>query len=358
MMLVVGIFLFALLVVAHEFGHFLAARRSGVEVKEFGIGFPPRLFKRRIGRAKTVFSFNLIPLGGFVKLKGEADADTSPHSFGAARLRAKAKILLAGVGMNVVVVYVIILGLALTSLPSILPKQFTIGMDEHAKHTDVVLAQVSDGSAAKNGGLKVGDVISNLNGSQISSGEDLRAAAAGNAGKTVEVRFRHNGKQQSHSITLGEDQQAGYLGVVPVDVTKTHYGWSAPLVAAGITIQLLWLTLAGLASLIIGLFSHGGAGAAQTVTGPVGVFLLLQNVGNFGFNFLLLLIASISASLAVINALPIPALDGGRLAVILVSHLGKKRLSSRTENAIHGIGFAVLISLVIVISYFDVKRFF
>lgn len=358
-MIIIGIILFALLVVVHELGHFIAARRRGVEVQEFGIGFPPRLFSRRFGKAKTVYSLNLIPLGGFVKLKGEADADTRPGSFGAARLRSKAAILMAGVGMNVLAVFVIMLYLSFTGLPSILPNQFTIKSNEHAKRTEVVVAQVEQNSAAARGDLKVGDRLLALNGVPIASGEALRSLTAEQAGNTVEIRIRHGRQVQARTLTLGNDQQEGYLGVVPVDVSSVRYTWSAIVVAAGVSLQMIWMTFTAIIGLVAHLLSGGGGGtAAENVTGPVGVFFLLQNVGSFGFNFLLLLIASISASLAVINALPIPALDGGRLAVIVGSRIFKKRLSPHVENTIHGIGFAVLISLVVVISYFDVKRFF
>lgn len=362
-MIFLGILLFALLVVVHEFGHFIAARRNGVDVEEFGIGFPPKLFGKKMGKHQTLYSFNLIPLGGFVKLKGETDSDKSKHSFGSVSLGKKAKILMAGVGMNVVAVYVILLVLALFSLPKVLPNQFNIASNEKDLNTQVLVTNVSKDSAASSIGMVVGDQVKNIDGVAISSTEDLQNATSSRPDKTVEVVYRHKNEQKVATAKLANDKGEGRLGVVPLDATASRYTWSAPIVAAGATLQMLWLTLSGivttLVGFIVGLFTRTDTSAAtEAVTGPVGVFFLMKNIGSFGFEYLLILIASISASLAVVNALPIPALDGGRLALIMAARGLKKKLSPRLENAVHSIGFMVLIGLIILISYFDVRRFF
>lgn len=362
-MIIFGILLFALLVVVHEFGHFIAARRSGVDVEEFGIGFPPKLFGKKLGKHKTLYSFNLIPLGGFVRLKGETDSDKSKSSFGSVSLRKKAKILLAGVGMNVVAVYVILLVLALVSLPKVLPNQFSIASNEKDLKTQVLVTDVSKDSAAASIGMVVGDEVLQIDGQQITSTESLHQATAARPNKTVEVIYRHKNEQKVARATLADDNGEGRLGVVPLDATSSRYTWSAPLVAAGATLQMLWLTLSGIVTTLIGfiagIFTRADTSAAtEAVTGPVGVFFLMKNIGSFGLEYLLVLIASISASLAVVNALPIPALDGGRLALIVGARGLKKKLSPQFENAVHSIGFMVLIGLIILISYVDVRRFF
>lgn len=355
-MIIIGVILFGLLVVVHELGHFIAARRAGVAVEEFGIGFPPRLASFK--RGGTLFSLNLIPLGGFVRLKGESDSDKRPASFGAASLWQKTKILVAGVGMNIVAVFTIILFLAWTGLPQIVPNQFSVASNEVARQNHVVVAQVQEGSPADISNIAVGDSVKEINQRGVENAQQLRDLTAEYNGQTVTISFEKNGSLQTTDVTLTDDEEAGFLGIVPIDITKLRYGWAAPIVAAGVTVQLLGLTLMAILGLIGSVITGGGREAAETVTGPVGVFFLLSNVGTFGFSYLLLLIASISASLAVINGLPIPALDGGKLAVIAGARLFKKRLSARVENAIHGAGFIALIGLIILISYIDVQRFF
>jgi regulator of sigma E protease len=356
-MIILGLLLFTLLVVVHEYGHFLMARRNGVEVEEFGIGFPPRLYGRKFGKSKTLYSFNLIPLGGFVKLKGETDSDRRTGSFGATSFKNKAKILLAGVGMNIVAVYVIILFLALTSLPVIIPQQFNVASDQKTVRSHVAVAGVEPDSAAAKLGLETGDAVLEINGQKAQNAESLRQLTSRFKGQTVPITYLKNGEQRQAEIALGESDEKGILGVAPIDVETRRYTWAAPIVAAGITFQMISLTILGILALIVGLFSGGGE-AVEQVTGPIGIFFLLNNIGNFGINFMLVLIAIISASLAVFNALPIPALDGGRLFVIGLARLFKKPLTAKVENAVHTAGFALLMLLIVAISYRDVTRLF
>jgi regulator of sigma E protease len=357
-MIFVGLLLFSLLVIVHELGHFIASRRNGVEVEEFGIGFPPRLFSRKFGKSKTLYSFNLIPLGGFVKPKGESDSDTRLGSFGAATYKNKVKILLAGVMMNVVAVYVIIFILAVTSLPVFLPdNQFTISSDEKIVRSEAVVALVEPNSPAERGGLRVGDALKSIDGQEVGGAENLRDLTTRKRGEEVEIVFSHEGQELSTKVMLASSEESGALGIVPLDLESRRYTWASPLVAAGLTVQIIGLTLQGIITLLIGIFS-GGNEAVNQVTGPVGIFLLLKNAGEFGFSFIFMLIAIISASLAVFNALPIPALDGGRLALITYAKLTKKKLSEKLENTVHGIGFVILLILILIVSYRDVVRIF
>lgn len=362
-MIVVGVILFALLVIVHELGHFIAARRAGVDVEEFGFGFPPKIFGKKLGQHKTLYSFNLIPLGGFVRLKGESDTAKGPHSFGRAPLSSKVKILLAGVGMNVLAVYVIMLFLAVTSLPIVLPGQFTISSDERNKTSKVLVTDVGQDSPASKIGIGIGDQIVSIDGKSVSTAEELQGTTSTRANKTVSVVYIQKGQQKVAAAKLADDNGRGKLGIVPFDVASTRYSWAAPIVAAGATLQMLWLTITGIIGTVVGLVAglfvqNAPNTAAENVTGPVGVFVLLRNVGSFGLNYLLVLIASISASLAVVNALPIPALDGGRLALILLGKARKKPVSAKSESAIHSIGFLVLILLIILITVLDIRRFF
>jgi regulator of sigma E protease len=356
--LVVGLTLFVLLVIVHEWGHFIAARRNGVEVEEFGIGFPPRLVGRRFKGSKTLISLNLLPLGGFVRLKGEYDEAKSRGSFGGASYRAKLKIILAGVAMNLLVAYLIILFLSFSGLPKLVEGQFSIHSDEHYLGARVVAAQVAEGGAAANAGMARGDVIKSIDGESIDTEAELRQLSQQRAGQSVNVEWQHQEKEKSTQIKFGDGGQHGYLGVTPVDASRTRYSWSAPLVAAGVSLQMVGLTFLGLFSLLGGLFRGQGAQATENAVGPVGIFVIFQNIGDFGLTYLLFLIASISATLAVVNTLPFPGLDGGRMALITVARVWRRRVPEKLENLVHGIGFLLLLALAVIISYFDVKRFF
>ncbi len=356
MMILLGVFLFALLVVVHEYGHYKVAKRNGVEVEEFGIGFPPRLFSKQVG--DTLFSFNLIPLGGFVKLKGEASSDNQPGGFGASSLLTKAKILMAGVGMNVLAAIFIVTVIAWIGLPKMLPDQFTIAADETVSSSNVVITHVMDSSAADEAGITSGDSILTINGADISSAQGLSEATESLAGTAVDIDILRGGEELTLNVLLGDDADEGYLGVLPADLQTSRYSWSAPIVAAGVTLQMIGLVLAAIWEILSGLVAGSAAEAADQLVGPVGIVFLLQNLGDLGINYLLFLIASISVSLAVFNALPIPALDGGRLSVILGAKALRKDLTAKLENSIHGMGFILLMGLFILITYVDVQRFF
>lgn len=358
-MIVVGVILFTLLVVVHEFGHFLAARRAGVEVEEFGVGFPPRLYGRKPKKSKTLFSVNLIPLGGFVRLKGEEADSKQPGSFGAASYINKLKIGFAGIGMNILAAYVLVLFLCLVGLPKMIPGQFSIAADEHGQKQEVLVVDVAEGSAAEAAGLERGDVIASVNGQAISTQEELVEFTKDKPGQSVQIGVTSSGQTIVKDVTLKEEEGRGVLGVVPFSNSSVRYSWAAPLVAAVVTLQLLWLTVVGFFQLIVGLFTEGTAAPEVAgVAGPISIFALLANAGDLGISYVLLLIISISISLAVINALPFPALDGGRMALISLFKLIKKPLTSRFEGRVHAAGFALLMLLAVVVSVADVRRLF
>jgi regulator of sigma E protease len=201
--IIVIVFLFALLVILHEWGHFLAARRGGVDVDEFGIGFPPKIWGKKVG--PTLYTINLLPLGGFVRLKGEDTADNGPHTFGGARFGTKAKILLAGVGMNLVTAVVILYALALVGLPA-LGAQFEPNFlkHEYAQPKQLILAQVEDGSPAAKAGIKRGDFVLRANGKDLKTDEDLRNFTKANAGHEVLLHVRSSGDERDVKVKLRE----------------------------------------------------------------------------------------------------------------------------------------------------------
>jgi len=357
MLVILGIILFVLLVVVHEFGHMLAAKRSGVEVEEFGLGFPPRA--KVLGKKNgTEYTLNWLPIGGFVKLKGEHDAATEKGSFGAASLPRKALIIAAGVLMNWLAAIVIFTVIAFIGMPQLIDHQFSVKSDAKIVRQEVFAGSVEKNSPASGIGLKEGDRITALNGVAITSGSQLHNTTTVLAGKPVSVTFLHNGVQQIKQTTLRNDPEHGNFGIAPGDQTLVRSTWSAPVVGVGTTAQFSLLTVKGLGSAIANVFKGHGAAASQAVTGPVGIVVVLKDLAKQGLVFVLFLIGVISVSLAVMNVLPIPALDGGRLFVLALFRILKKPLSKELEERIHGTGMIVLLMLAALITVVDIRRFF
>ena len=357
-LLILGLFLFVMLVVVHEFGHFIAAKRSGVGIEEFGIFFPPRLWSRKTKKG-WVFSINLLPLGGFVRLKGEHDADKRPGSFGAASLKNKVKIMLAGVGMNLVAAFVLLTILGWIGLPQLINNQYSIKSDTHTTKNETLVGSVESNSPAASAGLQGADVLISITSAKgkvikITSADSLPAITKSLAGQRIELQFTKNKQLETKSIVLRTHE--AYLGISPAQYTLHRYTWSAPVVALGSMVQFTGLTFHGLWTAISSLFVGNTTKAAAQVTGPVGIFEILKNGTLLGYKFILMIVAIISLSLAIMNVLPIPALDGGKLFVTLISKAVNKQISEKAENIIYGTGFAILFALIIVITIVDVRR--
>lgn len=359
-LLILGLLLFIGLVVVHEFGHFLAARRNGVDVEEFGIGFPPRAWKRETKKG-FIFSLNWLPIGGFVKLKGENDAATEKGSFGAARFRVKTKIMLAGVAMNLLAAFVIFTALAWAGMPQLIDNQFSVKSDTKVVQRQVLVGFVESDSPASKAGLKVRDQLLSLDGTPVKSATQLPDLTRQHAGQRVVVTYERDGQRRDQWLTLRTPAQAkdkGILGVAPAEFTLTHATWSAPVQAVGLMGQFTAATFKGLGTALSALFHGDTSTASQQVSGPVGIVVVLHDGSLLGYQFVLLIIGIISLSLAIMNVLPIPALDGGRFYVLLLSHLFGKRLSKEMEERIVGSSFVFLLLLIALITVVDVKRFF
>lgn len=387
---ILGFLLFIGLVLIHEWGHYKAARRGGVEVEEFGLGLPPRAWGKKL-RSGMLLSLNWLPLGGFVKLKGEFNADRRPGSFGAASLSAKVQIMLAGVTMNFIAGLLLLTLLALIGLPRLITpavvgeEQFTIASDTKITHQEVRAGVVVPGSPAAQIGLKTRDKILNINSGEeirnIKTAEQLRSTTQSLAGQEVEITYARQNQVFQKNVKLltkteieasrKSNSPKGYLGVTPVELQIQRSTWSAPIVAVGLTKQIITLTVKGIGSALAGLGSiiaggltgnqeareQGHTQATEQVGGPVAIGAVLWGSGNLGINFILTLIALLSLTLAIINILPIPALDGGQLVITLVSSALKKPISRKTEELIRGTSMAFLLILFVLITIVDVRRF-
>jgi regulator of sigma E protease len=383
-LLILGLLLFVGLVVLHEFGHFVAARRNGVDVEEFGVGFPPRAWSRKTKKG-FLFSLNWLPIGGFVKLKGENDAATEEGSFGAARFSTKTKIMLAGVGMNLLAAFVIFTALAWTGMPQLVDHQFTVKSDAKTSSNKVLIAYVEPGSPAAKAGLRPHDQLVSVAGTtsiqyfnkdgtrvlytdpgaaktdKINAAADLPPATKEFAGSTVQIVYLRGKQTRVATATLRSGEQGkkhGYLGVSPADLKLTRATWSAPVQAVGLIGQFTAATFKGLGTALTALFHGDTSTAGEQVTGPVGIVVVLHDFSFYGYQYVLLIIGLISLSLAIMNVLPIPALDGGRFYVLLLSRLFGKKLSQDMEERIVGTSFLFLLLLIALITVVDVKRFF
>ena len=380
MIFILGAILFISLVLVHEWGHFIAARKNGVDVEEFGLGFPPQA--KIITKSKgTVYSLNWLPLGGFVRLKGEHDADTGKGSFGAASLKVKMLIMLAGVGMNLLTAYVLFTVVALMGMPNLSKtlgfEQFTVASDtkvirDYDNKGVIIIASVVEGSPAAKAGLAANDEVVSINGVPIDDPDMLGKQTSSNAGKEVDVAFRRG--ESFDVVRLQLNDTSPYLGVSSYSdefgVQLRRSTWSAPIVAAGVmkditiaTFKGLGNALKGLGSLIAGAMTGnrearqaGQTAASSQVAGPVGIVQTLYEGSRLGFGFMLFIIAVISLTLAIMNILPIPALDGGRLYTMLGFRLFKKPLNQKTEEKIQIVGFSIVMMLVLLTTVVDISR--
>ncbi len=385
LILIVGILLFIVLIITHELGHFLVARRNGVVPEEFGIFFPPRLYKRKT-KEGWVFSINLLPLGGFVKLKGEHDTDIGEGSFGAATTWVKTKIMVAGVFMNFITAVFLLTILAWIGLPQLIPGQFDVKSASHISKQEVLVTYVEPHSPASSIGIKPENqiVAIGLPGhlETIKDTAQLFNATKADAGKTVRIVYKANGNSLTKEVKLqtaavvkasqSTKHPKGYLGVSPAPLVMKQFSWwGGPVEAIGLTGQVIKLTfvglghaLYGLGKIIVGFVSgnshvreQGQKTASSQVTGPVGIFVILKDGSVLGYQYMLFIIAIVALTLAIMNILPIPALDGGRLWMMLISRGIGMPISAAIEETINAIGMFVLLALIALVTMVDVHRF-
>ncbi|MFH0806761.1 MAG: site-2 protease family protein [Candidatus Brennerbacteria bacterium] len=340
----------ALLILIHEFGHFAAAKLFGIRVDEFGFGFPPKVFSRVHG--ETRYSFNLLPFGGFVRIFGEelappvGDPDAA-RAFVSKSLPVRALVMAGGVLMN------FLAGWLLLSVV------FMIGSDSH-----LGLSYVAPGSPAEVAGLVPGDLVlrAEIGGVTLSDPVPLQAfvdtvgkAAAGNI--PVSLTVLRSGDELSFTLVGREapPDGEGALGVALFDTGMPRTGILQSFVkGAEATLSLLKAIIVGLAEFFIGLFTE--ADTFKLVTGPVGVVAVAAGSVAFGVAPFLNLMALISLHLALLNFLPLPALDGGRLFFLVLEALKGSPVSRNVEKVTHAVGFALLLLLMVVVTVRDVGR--
>ncbi len=336
-----AIFVFGILVILHELGHFFAAKLSGIKVLEFGIGYPPRVLK--FTYKETIYSINLLPLGGFVRLLGEEDASL-PGSLASKSKLTRFIVLAAGSFVNAVLPIIIF------SILFMIPQDVPV--------TDILVSRVAPQSPAASAGLRQGDIIKKVDGKTVDNGADLMYRIQLNLGNEIDMEFERAGAPMSTSLKprYNPPDGEGSIGVQynPRFNLRTVERSDPPWVAIPKGFQRTWETLVifknGIAQMIT------GGGEAREVAGPIGIAKISGEVAREGFSPLFTLVALLSLNLAIINMLPIPALDGGRVLFLVIEAIRGKPIPAKKEALVHMIGFAILITLVVVISYFDIAR--
>ena len=378
-----GLFVLILLVVLHELGHAIVAKRNGVKVEEFGVGFPPAAKKWKVKRSflgeDVTFSLNWLPLGGFVRLKGEYDSAKGEGTYGGSTFWVKTKILLAGVVMNWITAIVLFTILAIIGMPKVLPNQVQLSFDTDVRRSPVTIAKITPNSPADKIGLKVNDELIKINGQPLTEAEKLPVITKQSSGKKVRVEYRRDGKESSIDVQLNDEKSAkesGYLGVISGQTEKMYSTWSAPIMGVATTGQLSYETVKGVGVLLVKTV-HGSIGqifgsaeskesaradlasVSGSVAGPIGILgVLFPSVVNSGVAQIIFVAALISLTLAVMNILPIPALDGGRWFTMTIFRLFKKDLTKEREENIQATGMLILLILTILVTISDVGKLF
>jgi len=330
------------LILAHELGHFTTAKASGVKVEEFGLGFPPRLLSVRWG--ETRYSLNAIPLGGFTKMAGEEDPNVS-RSLASKSIGTRLLVLSAGSLMNA------LLPLLLFSVSFMVPHNMVIGQ--------VIVKEVAPGSPAAMAGIEVGDICSQINDKPLQNIGDLQRYIFLNLGKEVNLLIKHNDSttEEVHLTPRWNPPEGqGAIGILAktsnASIARQHEPfWRAIPLGVVTCIETFVLFKNAILSLFI------GAAPVTAIAGPVGIAQLTGEVARAGISPLLEFAAFLSINLAIINILPLPALDGGRIMFVLLEWIRRgKRVSPKTEGLIHFIGFAMLMGLMLIITYQDIIR--
>jgi len=331
----------AVLILAHELGHFATAKAFGIKVEEFGLGFPPRLIG--IKRGETLYSLNAVPLGGFTKMAGEEDPDV-PRSLASKGVGTRVIVLSAGSIMN------FLLPLLLFAIAFMVPHNVATG--------DVVVAEVAPQSPAAVAGIETGDIILSLNDEAVQSISDLHTYTQLNLGKEVNLAIRHSDEMVEEVRLIprwkppsGEGAMGVAVSMPDATITRQSYPfWEAIPMGVSECIDTFVIFKNEILKWFI------GATPVQ-LTGPVGIAQLTGEVAQAGLSPLLLFAGFISINLAIINILPLPALDGGRIVFVLLGWIRRgKRISAKTEGLVHAIGFALLIAAMIAITYQDIIR--
>jgi len=360
-----------LLVLVHEIGHFVTARQAGVKVEEFGLGLPPRIFgfyKNQEGKWKpvglkakeapaTIWSLNWVPLGGFVKIKGEeGEASAESDSFAHKKVLQRIWIISAGVTMNIILA-IILLTISLgVGSPQVI-SETALRHGAIIKEDKIRIMEVLTGSPAEKAGLLAADSILEVDGQPFKKVEGLQDYMDEKIGTSVTLKIQRKEEILLKEVTpevLVETNRGG-MGVALVQTGIVSYPWYlAPWYGFLETMGMVGSILSGLYLIFKNLVVSREL--IGEVYGPVGIAGLVGDAVKLGFLYIIQLTAALSVIIAVINFLPFPALDGGRVFFLLIEGLRGKPVNQRLEALMHNIGFALLMILVVIVTFRDIAR--
>jgi len=337
----------SILVMVHEFGHFFTAKRLGVKVEKFSFGFGPRLFS--IKKDETEYLISLIPLGGYVKMAGDepSEAKNDPGEFLSKSISDRFKIIFAGPLLNYILAFLIFSAIFMFGSPTM---------------TTEVGSLLKDYPAEKYG-LKTGDKILAVNGKNVKYWEDMTEIIHKNTEGPIKLTVESSGTVRDAEIMplvrqtkdiFGKEAKIALLGIAPSQkIEKVKYDFFTSFYMGGKKlVQLTALTYKAIWSMCIGRLS-----VKESMTGPIGIFIITGKAAELGFIYLAHLMAILSASLAIFNLLPLPVLDGGHIIFLALEKLRGKPLSMKTQEAITSAGVVFLILLTIFIFYNDMLKF-
>jgi len=362
----------SVLVLVHEAGHFFAARFFGVKADEFGYGLPPRVFGfvkengkwKRIGARdhkrykNTIWSLNWLPIGGFVKIKGEQGEGEFDHdSFHVKPIWQRIIILAAGVGMNWVLA-AILLSIALMIGVPAMADDLPEGAVVHKR--EVTIGEVLKGSGADKAGIQPFDVLVSVEGEKTISLERTQELIANQGTEPTDVVIKRGNEEMDLVVVPEQIEELGRpgFGVALFDTGIVSY---PPGLAIKNGVVLTGLYTKAVVLTFLDLFRdlfNGGGDTVDQVSGPVGIAIMTGRVAEQGFSHLLQFMAILSVNLAVLNFLPIPALDGGRVMFLVVEALRRKPVNRKVEAIIHNIAFLILVALIILVTVHDIGRYF
>ncbi|MEK7620321.1 MAG: RIP metalloprotease RseP [Patescibacteria group bacterium] len=354
--LLLFIIVLSLLVFVHELGHFVMAKRMGMKVEEFGFGFPPRLWG--VKRGETVYSINWIPLGGFVKIKGESGEQAQDSdSFASKPAWKRFVVLVAGVAMNLVLAAVLFSIGYMAGLPSIIDE--SLPSSARVESHEITVMQVVEGSPAAEAGVVSGDVIASIDGQVFTADTEARDYFATNAADGVDVLiYRSDESYTTYTLTSEYLQSVDTTGVGIAFVSTglvSYPFFSAIGQGVYTTYQFTIEILKAFGGLIADLVIRQEV--AVDLSGPVGIAVMTGQVAAMGLIYLLQFTAVLSINLAIINVLPFPALDGGRILFLAIEKIRGRAVNQKIEVAVHNLGFMLLMVLVVLVTYKDFVTF-
>ncbi len=362
MSILLFIIILALLILVHEFGHFIVAKRAGIRVDEFGVGFPPKLYGKKFG--ETEYTINALPLGGFVKIFGENPDEENTNGPDRARSFVhkpkiiQAAVLAAGVFFNLLLAWFLISFGFMIGLPASVESAFP---GQTISDSTLVVTEVLKESPAEKAGIMYGDKISSLSSGQSflteMTPEGFQSFVASHPAEEIQVHLVRKGEEKIIAVTPASGVLEGKpaVGIAMDMIGVVRLPWYSALIWGGkLTFKYTGETFKGLYTLLHDAIL--GKADMSAVSGPVGIVSMVGNASGMGFVYLLGLTALISINLAVINVLPIPALDGGRLFFLLIEVIKRSPIKPKIANTAHAVGFAALILLIIVITFHDVMK--